>query len=375
MESPSKLAAVLAAALLAAAPLPLEAGESIGKITYLDGTLEIERDEEPLNPKLVKQGLALENFDLLVTGDDGEAELQISSPRSPPSTIRVAPGTRFSLEIGRAGGREQTSVGLMIGSVTLKCAKLSGSQSVKVQTDTALMGVRGTTFTVTSAASGDLLVDCDEGEVECTDAQGATQRANPGEAVEMLVAERFRRVPVPPAGLAEYRRNWQIERLAALRARAGTAIQELAVRYVPLLAQFNRDFASLETARTTIDRWRSEDRAGRIGALAETTAQLRALGPALKRLRGELVPLERIHARLAVLQKLHEQGIGRGIVRYGQTSETTARFFERFARDRRVVERRMATVRLVARLYARRNGDRIPGGSFGGQEEEGSFLE
>lgn len=84
-------AARLVAVLLVSAAFPLAAADVIGKISYLEGKVEIVRDEGPLDAKLVKEGLALENFDLLKVGPDGELEVQISSPSAPPSTLRWVP--------------------------------------------------------------------------------------------------------------------------------------------------------------------------------------------------------------------------------------------------------------------------------------------
>jgi len=286
---------------------------------------------------------------------------RFTSPLSPPATIKVAPRTRFTLEIGKAGTRQQTTVGLMIGSVTMKCAKLGGSQSVKVQTDAAVMGVRGTNFTVTATASGDLLVDCDEGEVECVDEEGNTEHAKPGEVVERLYEERFRRLPVAVSSIEQFKRFWNIERISALKANAGKAIRVGAVRYQRLLVQFNRDFASLATAQGTVDRWKAENRAGRVGSRQEIMAQLKEIGPLLKDLRKTLFFFERTYARLLELREYHEQGFGRGVIPYGEAAETTQAFFQRLERDRADLERKMARIRLVARMFAARNEGASPG--------------
>ncbi len=368
------VAARLAAVLFAFAAFPPAGAQTIGTIVYLAGTVEIVRDEDTLNPKIVKEGLALENFDLLVTGADGEAELQITSPMAPTTTVRVAPRTRFSLEIGRTGSKSQTTVGLMIGSVTLKCAKLTGSQSVKVQTDTALMGVRGTTFTVTAATSGDILVACDEGEVECTDEKGNTEQADPGEVVERLVEQGLRRHPVDATSLEQFRRNWTTERIAALKANAGTVIPLLAGRYMALRTQFYRDFATLEKARKIIDKWKAEDREGKIGGAPEVAKEKKEVIGALFRLRRTLFTFERVYLRLLDMKQYHDEGFGRGTIRSGLASESTTTFFRRLESDRRDLERKMARVRFVARLYANRNDGMTPRGGLGDEEDENLFL-
>ena len=137
-------AARLAAILLVSVAFPLTAADIIGKISYLEGTVQILRDEDSLDARIVKEGLALENFDLLKVGADGELEVQISSPSAPPSTLRVGPRTQFSIEIGKVGTKQQTTLDLIAGSVAMKVARLTGSQAMRVQTEAAVVGVRGT---------------------------------------------------------------------------------------------------------------------------------------------------------------------------------------------------------------------------------------
>jgi len=367
-------AALLSVVLLSVAALPLAAEDVVGTITYVEGSVQIQRDEELLDAKRVKEGLALQNFDLLITGADGRVELELASPRCPSATGKVAPRTRFSLEIGRMGAKRQVTVGLTLGSVSMKCAKLSSSQSVRVQTDTALMGVRGTTFTVTAAVSGDLLIDCDEGEVECRDEDGTTVSAVPGEVVEKLFEGRFARLPVAVSSLEQFRRGWNAERISALKANAGKAIAAFAVRYKSLLAQFDRDFETLLKARRTIEKWQAEDRAGRIGGAMEVAKEMKEVIGALFRLRRTLFLFERVYFRLLELKGYHDEGLGRGTIRYGLASETTTQFFERLERDRRGLEAKMAKVRLVARLYAKRNEGRLPTGGFGEDEEDEEWF-
>lgn len=369
-------AVLLAALLLATAALPLAAADIVGTITYLEGTVEIVRDGEALDANLVKEGLGLANFDLVKVGGDGEVEARITTPTAPAASLRIGPGTQFSLEIGTVGARQQTTVGLIIGCVTVKTGKLTGSQSLKVQTDCAVMGVRGTSFTVSAPPSGDILVACDEGEVECIDAEGNTERAVPGDAVEKLFDERIRRVPVAAADLEAYGREWNASRISALKADPLKATSGLAKRYRQLLAQFQSDFAVLEKAQKTIDTWKSDDRAGTAGGKLEAMRESREIVGALLRLRKTLFLFERVHARLLALGDYHAQGLGRGDIRYDDTSrESTTQFFQRLERDRRDLERKMARVRLVARLVAVRTGGRLPGGGFDDEADAASFLD
>jgi len=69
-------------------------------------------------------------------------------------------------------------------------------------------------------------------------------------------------------------------------------------------------------------------------------------------------------------------GSGPGDIQYDAASrETTTQFFQRLERDRRDLERKMAKVRLVARLVAVRSDGRMPGGGFDDEQDAESFLD
>jgi hypothetical protein len=64
-----------------------------------------------------------------------------------------------------------------------------------------------------------------------------------------------------------------------------------------------------------------------------------------------------VYYRLLRLRRLHDEGYGRGSI---SASLTTDQFFDQLQRERSGVELRMANVRYVVRLYARRNGGEDP---------------
>ncbi len=354
---------LLVAAVMIAALGPLAAEDAVGKIVYLAGTVEIVRDEDTLAAKVVKEGFALENFDLLKTGGDGEVELLVSTPAAPATTIRVGPRTQFSLEIGKFGGRQQTTIDLVAGSVALKCAKLSGVQALRVQTESATLGVRGTSFSVSAPATGDILVTCDEGEVACTDERGDTIVAAAGEAVEQRSGRRLARLAVAAAALDQARREWQDAAAAALKRDPIAQVRKIAWVYRMRKRQFAREYAALFRDSPLIDAWRAEDRQGRIGALGD--AGRKKLGEILLRLvrmarfRRQL---ERLHARLLELKEYCE---AEGVTGRIGLFETSTAFFERLERERAPVERQLAWVRAVIRLAAQRNDGKLPGGPSG----------
>ncbi len=157
-------------------------GRRIGSISYLEGTVSMVRDGADVDGVAIGQDL--QSFDLVKTGSDGQAELAIVAPQLPRMTIKMTADTQFSLEVATVNGRLESTVGILGGQIALKVARLLSSQTVRVKTDSAAMGVRGTDFTVTAPESGDVLVTCDEGEVSVTDDQGKDLTAIPGTVVE-----------------------------------------------------------------------------------------------------------------------------------------------------------------------------------------------
>ena len=302
-------------------------------------------------------GADLQNFDLVKTGSDGLAELDVKSAQSPRITIKVSADTQFSVEIATIEGKQQTTLGIIGGSISLKAARLAGTQALSVKTDSAAMGVRGTQFDVTSPATGDVLVTCDEGEVVVTDDQGKELHAIPGTVVEKQPAELYRTVPVEVSGLQRFRGQWVAERGQALEKNALRLIRGNVRLYNRLVQELNAGHAELDQYREIINRWREEDKRARVGQRAEIARDRLAIGSLLARLRRTQFQLERVHFRLARLMAIHNRGIGTGTLDGGVT---TAQFFQRFANERKDVEDKLYLTRSISKMYLKRNDGRLP---------------
>lgn len=346
--------AVILATLI---PTLASAQDRIGEAVYLEGDVSLVRNGDALVPESVVIGVPIENFDLMKTGDDGNAQVRIISPRVPSSTVVVSADTQFTFELSTLQGRQRSSVNLISGSLSLKVSTLSGAEDLDVQTENTVLGVRGTEFTVSTSVSGDTLVACSTGEVVCTAENGTEYQAIPGSVVENQAGGPFRRISVAAADLEGFRRTWGEQRLAAARANAQALIRLNAERYRQLREAFDRDYSELMRQRSIISKWGSEDRTGQIGRAADVDREKRTLAAAMLRLRRTQFVLERVYYRLLRLKALHDQGYGRGNL---SGSLTTTQFFDQLQRERRDVEMRMATVRYVMRLYVRRNNDQDP---------------
>jgi hypothetical protein len=272
-------------------------------------------------------------------------------------TVKVSSDTQFSVEVTALGGKQQTTLGIIGGSISMKASRLAGTQSLSVKTDSAAMGVRGTEFDVTTPPTGDVLVTCDEGEVVVTDDQGKELHAIPGTVVEKRPAELYRTVPVAVSGLGKFRGQWASERAQALEKNALRLIQANARLYNTLVAELNAGHAELARSRAILTKWAEEDKRARMGQRAEIIKERKEIGGVLNRIRRTQFRLERVHFRLLRLETYHEKGIGKGTLDDGVT---TAQFFDRFSDERKDVERKMALTRSVSKMYARRNDGALP---------------
>ena len=347
---------VLVLVLGAAGSLGAYAADAIGSVTYLEGSVSMVRDGTDIPD--VQIGQDVQAFDVVKTADDGVAEISLTAPQLPRMTIKLSADTQFALEVATTGdGKLQSTVSLLGGQVALKVAKLLGNQSVRVQTESAAMGVRGTEFSVTAVSTGDVLVDCDEGAVAVTDDQGRELSAAPGSVVEQRPGEAYQTVPVAPAGLEQFRAQWREQRRQFLEANALRFIRVNAALYRQLSREFTALHQELARNQSIVNKWAFEDRAGQVGSRVEVLRERRLLGAQLVRLRRTAFRLERVAFRLERLQALHDRGIGAGSLEDGTT---TAVFFAQVARERQDVRRKLALTRYLTKQFLRRNEGHLP---------------
>jgi len=349
------------------------AAEKIGEISYLEGNVSLLRNGSTIGADELEGGQEIQNLDVMKTGTDGLAEVNVTPARGPSLNVKVSPKTSFTFEMNKIGDKQTGTVGLISGSVALKVAKLSSSKDVKVRTDSAVMGVRGTSFVVSTApGSGDLLVTCDEGEVVCTDEEGRQASVVPGKAAEKRSGEPMRTIPVAVSSLETFRKQWITERSEALQANALQATRNYAARYEKLLAQFRTESDALAAKASVLSKWKQEDRKGQIGGRMEVMREKKEIAGPLFKLRGTLFLFERIYYRLQELADYNAQGWGKGLISGGVSSD---QFFQKMAKDRKDLEARMAEVRYATRLYADRNDGSFPTDSFAEETGTGGMDE
>jgi hypothetical protein len=330
--------------------------DKVGDASYVEGAVSLQRDGQDLDSSEVQTGLEIQNLDLMKTGADGLAEVSITTPKSAGATIKISPLTQFTFQLNDTGSRQQSYIGLMSGSIALTVKKLTGSQDLSVHTESAVMGVRGTEFTVTAPATGDVLVTCKTGDVAITDENGKEFHATPGSAVVKRFGEQLGILPVK-GDVETFRKAWEDERAAFLRDHALNVIQREAQRYDSLSDEFDTEFAALQEKKDILAKWSTEEKKGVVGSSAEVDREKGEIADLLADLRETQFLLERVHYRLLVLKDLHDHGVGQGDIRKGLTTKD---FFTRFERDRAGLEIRMAGIRHVIKLFVKRNAGKDP---------------
>jgi len=341
----------------------------IGEIVYLEDEVEIVRDSETIYSEEIDIGSEINNYDLLTTLEAGYAEVEIATPQSAGTTIKVSPNTSFYFELNSVGKDQKTTIGMLGGSISLKVKKITGNRSVEVKTEYTTMGVRGTSFEITIEPAGSILVTCELGRVACTDDSGRELIAEPGTVVEKQAGEIFRAIPVRVSDLETYRRDWYAERLELFKANALKATRFYAVRYKRLKAEFDEIYRALLQERDILNKWAAEDSKSGLGTKIEMMREKKKIIRHLFALRKNLYMFERVYFRLQELNTYYEQGYGRGSIGSGVSAVA---FFQEFNRDKKSLSSKMAKVRYVTKLYALRNNGNFPTDLF--EQGESDFF-
>ena len=181
---------------------------SAEKLSISTAEWNVYRDGEMLDYYDVDIGLRLEQYDMVETDDIGYAEIDVVTTVGPEELLSVFLKIPLSiLTMMTAAASQQTKFEMLTGALALKVQKLSGNGDVIVQTESAVMGVRGTEFTVSAAPEGSILVTCEEGKVSCQ-SEGREVQAVPGRAVEKPRDGGLRELAVEVGDLGDFRQQW-----------------------------------------------------------------------------------------------------------------------------------------------------------------------
>jgi len=136
--------------------MPVAPG-STGKVLHAQGQVQVLRDETPW---ALNVGDQINPRQEIVTGLDGYAKIQVPDG----SVFEIFPNSRATFRSNQGNLRELLD--LWIGRVKVHIEKLNGKPNPnRIQTPSAVISVRGTTFDVTVEADEMTMVLVEEGQV------------------------------------------------------------------------------------------------------------------------------------------------------------------------------------------------------------------
>jgi hypothetical protein len=134
------------------------------------------------NERQIETGVRVHRNELIRTGPQAQAELKLDDN----TKLALGPETELRLdEYAVASGGSAPSIGLKFIKGTLRFLTGSNaSESYKIETPSATIGVRGTVFDVYIGPGGDTFVLLHKGEVEvCSQARSCRPHRNTGRVV------------------------------------------------------------------------------------------------------------------------------------------------------------------------------------------------
>ena len=309
------------------------------------------RDGEYLNRKLIEIGLEIAEFDTVETESDGYIEIEMDAP-SAGSTVKVRPDTSFYFEgTPRESSRFQTTFQLLRGSLGLKVGRLASGEDYRVQTDTAVMAVRGTEFNVDMATDRSVLISVPEGRVESKTETG-TVTAQPGTVAALdSSSSTLEAVAVDAEDIELYREYWSELRLEALKINAGLSVQQYARQWERQLPRLEAAMDELASHKRIFEKW-YKIAAGELSVPSRGDAirDKQALSRGMLELRASLPVAERTFETLKGLEDAVNQGFVQNRLPVG-SYQNAAAFYRAFQSDKRNMSQMLSTARRMVRVY------------------------
>lgn len=211
-------------------------------LVYIDGWVDLKRAggslEEAFFGDIVQVG------DSVITGEDGTAELA----RGSGGHIIVSPDTVFTLMETERNGNRQTVLSCTLGAIAFRFDKMTDKEPM-VASPSMIAGIRGTEFTVYTAADGSTLVAVDSGKVEI-EAGGETVELSEEEGVEVRPGEAPGEKFQVLRGQIDYS-AWSADKMDAFMEDPAAALERIEARldeYIAKIYEYNDHRARLKQA-------------------------------------------------------------------------------------------------------------------------------
>lgn len=385
---------VLTAVLCIGLPLYGFANDILGEVDYLEGGVEVHRNGKILAAGEVDIGLQIEKFDLVKTAKDGYAEISVNSASSNGMVVKVKPGTAFYFDMEVKSGSSQTNFKMLSGSLSLKVAKITGSGGVNVSTESAVMGVRGTEFTVTAAPEGSILISCTEGKVAVTDESGKSGFAEPGKVVEQSRDKQMKTIPLSSSGLESFQKSWVDQKIQEFLPNALPVLKGYAKTYQELYDKFMSAYGELMQNQKIFEKYSGAPSTSM--GMGQAVIDRRAVSPGVIKMRSVLPLFELYYYRISGVKEAMEKNNAKMSMTgfsasdffktfEGQQSTFTAsekgfinlpaQMITKVQRDKQVLEWRLAQARFFLKVFAAMSIDITDEGDFSsGMDSFGSDM-
>ena len=345
------------------APVLVSAQTVVGSVIYLEGDVSIVRQGTILDS--ITFGETVYTNDVVRTEVDSYAEVEITGSNATGSTIRVNEDSAYY--VADYDVESDTRVRLLTGSIEVAVQQLRPGSRFSVQTSTAALGVRGTTFDVITAPDETTLLGVREGSVRL-EANGKEIDATTGTAVEAESDGDPSLQRVPNGDFNQYYTVWRETRLAIFKSGAPTFVQAYARRYLDLIDEFHTAYQELSPYRAQLEAAVQSQL-----SMGEEAMLKMEIGPALTRMRSILPIFENTVYRLRELRRFHNEGIG--ITTIDQMSSSD--FFRDFTRQENRLVVQLSITRHIFSLYRAfdsRSFGGMPGSSMPGSSMPGSSF-
>ena len=322
------------------------ASEIRAEIVDLDGSLSISRNGEFLNEDEIDYGTEIFSYDIIQTGSDGYIEILVETPVSQEVYVRILEDSTLFMEHAIKKQSPQTTLNLHRGAIQTRAAALISGSQLNIKTDSSVMGVRGTVFSVITAPDTSLLVTCREGRVQCS-TDGSDEYIQPGSIYEKDTSNTTYVKNLDPGSIDAYIRDWQKARLDALLINGAVSLEYYSDRYLQSAPGFLETYAELSSKRDIFQKWERIIKENESVTMGEATRDKISLSNGIIRLRSRLPMMEHIFYTLYDLTTIMDRS---DQVRK-ELSETTVRTLQIYEKRQKEFLEKLTMSRYFFRIF------------------------
>ena len=265
--------------------------EISAEIVDLFGEVSISRNGEIMDEYDIDYGTAIKAHDIIQTGPDGYVEISVDTPVSPNVSVKVLKNTTLYMDHAMKQQSPQTTFNIQRGAIQTRTAALIQGSQLNVKTDSSVMGVRGTVFSVVTSPDTALLVTCREGKVACT-TDGEDSFIQPGNIYETEPDGTYILKELNPDDIDSYIDQWQQARIDALMINGAVSLEHYANLYLQSAPGFLETYAELDSKKEIFKKWGEIIEKGETLSMGEATKDKISLSNGIIRLRSRLPMME-----------------------------------------------------------------------------------